>query len=108
MESQTSRKIHGIKTRTDFFYNPMWRLYGQQAQDEAGTATHFWTNNRAYELAWHMVDQVVIRPTEVARFPEKELQIVTQVGGITLVDAEGLPDAATASDHLPLVFQWNP
>jgi hypothetical protein len=54
-----------------------------------------------------MVDQVVLRPGEAARFPEKELQIITRVGGISLVDADGLPDAVTASDHLPLVFQWD-
>jgi hypothetical protein len=107
IDAQASRKIRGIKTRVDFFYNPMWRLYGRQAADEAGSATHFWTNNRAHELAWHMIDQVVLRPAEAARFPEKELQIITRVGGISLVDADGLPDAVTASDHLPLVFQWD-
>lgn len=107
IKSQASRKIRGITERANFFYNPMWRVYGQQTANEAGTATHYWTDNRAHELAWHMVDQVVIRPGEAVRFPEGELQIITQVGGIAFVDGDGLPDATNASDHLPLVFQWD-
>ncbi len=48
-----------------------------------------------------------IRPDESPRFPESELRIVTSVGGISLLDPDGLPDRETASDHLPVVFHWN-
>ncbi len=54
-----------------------------------------------------MLDQVVFRPGEIERFPEDRLRIVTQVGKISLLDLQGLPDSRTASDHLPVVFQWD-
>ena len=38
----------------------MWRAYGQQLQAEAGSATHYWLGQWVHELAWHMLDQVVI------------------------------------------------
>jgi len=104
--SSTARKVRGAGVAADFFYNPTWRLYGQQ-QAEAGAATHYWIGESARELGWHMLDQVVLRPEESARFPEDQLRIVTQVGGISLLDADGLPDRQTASDHLPVVFRWN-
>ena len=54
-----------------------------------------------------MLDQVVLRPEEIGRFPEDQLRIITRVGAISLLDPEGLPDSRTASDHLPIVFHWN-
>jgi hypothetical protein len=85
----------------------MWRAYGQQPHREAGAATHYWTRRLVHELAWHMLDQVVIRPGESPRFPEDKLQIITDVNGIPLLDADGLPNQQTASDHLPVVFHWD-
>jgi hypothetical protein len=85
----------------------MWRAYGQQPHSEAGAATHYWLGRWAHELAWHMLDQVVLRPGESVRFPEDQLQIITQVGAVPLVTAEGVPNGQTASDHLPVVFHWN-
>jgi hypothetical protein len=42
----------------------------------------------------------------VGAFPDQQLRIVTQVGGIDLLDSDGLPDRQTASDHPPVVFRW--
>lgn len=105
--AQSARKILGVGAAADFFYNPMWRAYGQDQHPDAGAATHYWLGRNAHELGWHMLDQVVLRPEESARFPEDQLRIVTQIGGIGLLDADGLPDRKTASDHLPVVFHWN-
>lgn len=105
--AQSARKIRGVVAATDFFYNPMWRTFGQHQHPDAGAATHHWLGRSAHELGWHMLDQVVLRPEETTRFPENQLRIVTQIGGIGLLDADGLPDRQTASDHLPLVFHWN-
>jgi hypothetical protein len=102
-----SRMVHGSGATAEFFYNPMWRLYGHQQHPEAGAATSYWLGSRAQELAWQMLDQVVVRPGETGRFPEDRLRVLTQVGGVPLLDAQGLPDSVTASDHLPLVFEWN-
>jgi hypothetical protein len=107
VQGGTSRQVRGGGAPADFFYNPMWRLYGQSPGMEAGAATHYWLGSWGHELAWHMLDQVVLRPEESVRFPEDQLRIVTRVGNLSLLDAAGLPDGQTASDHLPLVFHWN-
>lgn len=107
IKMQASRAVSGAAGPMDFFYNPMWRAYGQQPSSEAGAATHHWLGRWAHELGWHMLDQVVLRPGESSRFPEDQIRILTEVGGISLVTAEGVPDSQTASDHLPVVFHWN-
>jgi exonuclease III len=109
------KAVRGAATRavreggaaTHFFYNPMWRAYGHATHPEAGAATYYWMHTRGHELGWYMLDQVVLRPGEANRFPEDRLNIITNVGGIPLLNAQGLPDSQTASDHLPLVFHWN-
>ncbi len=107
VENRTSRQVREGGRATDFFYNPMWRAFGQQAPLEAGLATHYWIGNRGHELIWHMLDQVVLRPNEAGRFPEDQLRILIEIGGIKLLDTAGIPDSQTASDHLPVVFHWN-
>jgi hypothetical protein len=112
MNNQVSRRVAALKDSADFFYNPMWRLYGHLAPKEAGMGTHYWEKGFAHEYCWHMIDQVVIRPEEVARFPEDRLSIITAVGSnpanaISLLDAGGQPDSVSASDHLPVLFHWN-
>ncbi|HEY5313213.1 MAG TPA: hypothetical protein VIK18_11870 [Pirellulales bacterium] len=91
----------------DFFYNPMWRQYGHVPAMEAGMATHYWQNNQAGELFWHMLDQVVIRPNESASFPEDRLKVVSTVGTVSLLGPEGALDDTVGSDHLPIVFHWD-
>jgi hypothetical protein len=54
-----------------------------------------------------MFDQVVTRPSEADRLPEDRIQIVREVGSLSLLDHRGNPDQAVASDHLPLLFFWN-
>jgi hypothetical protein len=107
VQSSGSRHIRGAGAASDFFYNPMWRVYGHQQHPEAGAATHYWLGQWAHELGWHMLDQIVLRPGEVLHFPEDRLQIVSQIGSISLLDTEGRPDQQTASDHLPVLFHWN-
>ena len=107
VRTSTVRTIRGAGAAAEFFYNPMWRAYGHQDHPEAGAATHYWIGSWAHELGWFMLDQIVLRPGEAGRFPEDQLRIITQVGAISLLDAQGLPDAQTASDHLPIVFHWN-
>ena len=111
MKNQVGRKIAALKELADFFYNPMWRLYGHLPTKEAGMGTHYWEKQFGQEYCWHMIDQVVIRPEEAARFPEDQLKIITEVGGnspganaISLLGVDGKPEP---SDHLPLVFHWN-
>lgn len=85
----------------------MWRQYGHVTSMDAGMATHYWQNNQAGELFWHMLDQVVIRPEESQSFPENRLRIVSQVGAVTLLAPDGTPDSTLGADHLPVDFHWN-
>ncbi len=85
----------------------MWRLYGHVPGLDSGMATHYWQNNLAGELFWHMLDQVVIRPSECPSFPENRLRIITRVGTTSLLLSDGTPDKKASSDHLPMVFDWN-
>lgn len=103
VRERTSRKVAGLDR--DFFYNPMWRLYGHGA--DAGSASFHLEGYNAYELIWHMLDQVVIRPESVAWFPEDRLQIVSHVGRQPLTRESGIPNKDFASDHLPIIFEWN-
>jgi hypothetical protein len=107
VQNATRRLVRWGNEKEDFFYNPMWRKYGHVTSMDAGMATHYWQNNQAAELFWHMLDQVVIRPEDRASFPEDRLRIVSSVGTVTLLAPDGTPDASVGSDHLPIVFHWN-
>jgi hypothetical protein len=91
--------------RSDFFYNPMWRLYGSDPAGDSGAASYHYQGYNAVEPFWHMLDQVLIRPEFAARLPPDQLRILTAVGAVALIDAAGHPDHDLGSDHLPIVFE---
>ena len=103
LKGRTDRTF--VSDPTDFFYHPMWRLYGHGR--ESGSATHYFHGYNEVEPIWHMLDQVVVKPDALDRFPESEVRIVTRIGSVSLWNAEQIPDEVVASDHLPLVFQWD-
>jgi hypothetical protein len=90
--------------RSDFFYNPMWRLYGYDPAGDAGAASYHYQGADATEPYWHMLDQVLIRPEHADRLPPSELQILTVAGVVALTEGDGRPDPDRGSDHLPIVF----
>src|SRR5579871_3119024 len=49
-----SRKVLGVEAASDFFYNPMWRAYGQYQHPDAGAATYYRLGRNTQELGWHM------------------------------------------------------
>jgi hypothetical protein len=87
-----------------FFYNPMWNLYGDEPRSSA-PATYYYRGSDPHELYWHMLDQVLIRPSLLDGFDFSALEIVTAVRGAELISATGVPDRSRYSDHLPVVFQ---
>lgn len=86
-----------------YFYNPMWNLLGD---DPPGSApgTYYYRGRHSHELYWHMLDQVLVRPSLVERFDFEQLKIVTTVGGVRLTRTRGTPNRTRFSDHLPVVF----
>lgn len=88
-----------------FFYNPMWRLYGHGP--DAGSATHYYPGTGSSEFVWHMLDQVLVRPSDPWLVPETEVRILRTAGAKPLVRADGRPDEVKGSDHLPILFPWH-
>jgi hypothetical protein len=89
-----------------FFYNPMWTLYGNRGPDDnaAPPGTYYYESEEPGELFWYMLDQVVIRPALIDRFPLDRLRILRRAGGQELL-RNHVPDRKRASDHLPLLFE---
>lgn len=90
--------------RYPFFYNPMWNLFGDEPLGSA-PASYYYNGSDTHELYWHMLDQVLIRPSLVARFDVSALEIVTVVRGTALSRPRGKPDREQFSDHFPVVFE---
>jgi exonuclease III len=86
-----------------YFYNPMWNLYGDEPRNSA-PATYYYRGSDPHELYWHMLDQVLIRPSLLEGFDFSALEIVTTVKGTELTRPTGIPDRIRFSDHLPVVF----
>jgi exonuclease III len=84
----------------DFFYNPMWSLFGDGSHGPAGT-TYDTSNQGPY--GWSMLDQVLIHYSLVKDFVG--VQIMTLAGETSLIDARGRPDSRSASDHLPILLK---
>jgi len=87
----------------EFFFNPMWSCYGRGGNRPL--ATHYFTESRAHEIYWHMIDQVVLRPSFLPYFPVHRLRILNRAGDVDLVTRSGHPDKTNASDHLPILFR---
>ena len=109
MHAVVSKTIAESEPRTmldrsyPYFYNPMWNLFGDEPASSA-PATYYFRGSDPHELYWHMLDQVLIRPSLLNRFDFSALQIVTTLNGIKLTSKSGYPDDMRFSDHLPVVF----
>lgn len=110
MNAVMSRQISLKMTREKFgktykyFYNPMWGLYGDEPRTSV-PATFYFNGSSSNELYWHMLDQVLIRPTLVDAFKFDSLEIVISIGGASLLRTNGTPNGTKFSDHLPVIFE---
>lgn len=84
----------------DYFYNPMWSRLGDESVGPPGTYYHSIGNISPY---WHMLDQVLLRPSLLPFYKHQNLKILTEIGTTSLVGATG-PDKKI-SDHLPVVMK---
>lgn len=83
----------------DFYYNPMWGLFGDGSAGPAGT---FYNVSSQGMYGWNMIDQVIISHSIVHQL--ENVQIMSYAGDNSLVDDGGRPDSKRASDHLPIVL----
>ncbi len=81
----------------DFYYNPMWSLFGDNTDGPAGTV--YDTSNQG-PYGWSMLDQVLISHSIVNLF--QDVRILTEAGPQLLMDAKGRPNPI-ASDHFPIL-----
>ena len=109
MHAVISREIALSKPRSilsqtyPYFYNPMWSLYGDRSGQ--APATYYYRGSDVHELYWHMLDQVLVRPSLVAAFDSDSLKIVAIAGNLHFTNPSGVPDDLRFSDHLPVIFQ---
>jgi exonuclease III len=84
----------------DFYYNPMWSLFGDNTDGPAGTV-YDTSNQEPY--GWSMLDQVLISHSIVNLF--QDVKILTEAGPQSLMDGKGRPSNA-ASDHFPILVNF--
>ena len=94
---------HGVRRHLaktyDFYYNPMWSLFGDLTDGPAGTV--YDTSNQG-PYGWNMLDQVIIHYSIVKMF--EDVKILTSAGEHLLMDDRGRPDLKNSSDHFPILI----
>jgi Endonuclease/Exonuclease/phosphatase family len=115
----TSKGLHAVMTReiasrptrrvkfesNTYFYNPMWRHFGEREQGHAGT--YYFANPKARADFWNIYDQVLLRPDLLPYFDPEDLMILhyDRVTNESFLTADGFPDTRRISDHLPILFR---
>lgn len=88
-----------------FFYNPMWRHFGNGQNAPAGT--YYYDSHQHVTYFWNIFDQVLVRPSLIGNIETDRIQIVNSVGTVSLLTPDGIPDVSVGSDHLPLLFSMS-
>lgn len=90
-----------LSKKYDFYYNPMWSLFGDNANGPAGT---IYDTSSQGPYGWSMLDQVLIHYSIVGLF--QNVKILTEAGTESLKNKKGHPDENNASDHFPLLIDF--
>lgn len=102
LAGQEKRTVGGREVR--FFYNPMWRFFGDATPGPPGT--YFWRQARPDCRFWYIVDQVFLRPALIEYFADADLHILTGHGPVSFESTrDGRPNKAVASDHFPILLR---
>lgn len=96
------RRVGGNTSR--YFYNPMWRFFGETPAGPPGT--YHWPGSGVNaSLFWHMLDQVLVRPALLPHLPADGVQILTHDGTMSLAKPHQKPDPDVGSDHFPVLVR---
>lgn len=87
-----------------YFYNPMWTAYGQR---QAPMGTYYYQEPDYVRYYWHVFDQVLLRPGLIPALGDEMPTFITELGGESLLRANGRPDNSRFSDHLPIALSLN-
>lgn len=93
------RTVQG--NRYPFFFNPMWKVFA--GVDGKPQGTYYYSRNEHVTYFWNVFDQVLVRPSLMQHLPDESVEVVDRVGDQSLLTPNGLPNRASASDHLPVV-----
>lgn len=85
----------------DFYYNPMWSLFGDNTDGPAGT---IYNTSSQGPYGWSMLDQVIIHHSVVGLF--HSVKILTEAGTESLMNRKGRPDTNDVSDHFPILVSF--
>jgi exonuclease III len=83
----------------DFYYNPMWSLFGDNTPGPAGTV---YDRSNQGPHGWSMFDQVILHHSLVPLF--QGVEILTKAGDFSLMNSKGRPNNNNASDHFPIML----
>jgi exonuclease III len=88
--------------RRAFFYNPMWKYFGDRSDVSPGT--YYYEKAESVNYYWNTFDQILIRPDVLEGFRDDGVRVITHAGERSLIDVHGKPDKKNASDHLPVLL----
>lgn len=93
-----SRTVNG--QARDYFYNPMWSIYGSEKNGILGTYRYH--SSSSVELFWHCFDQVLLRPSLIPRMRENAVVLISEIDGKPLYNRN--KNKIEFSDHLPILL----
>ncbi len=98
------KRVRRMKSQSNlYFYNPMWRHFGERPEGHAGT--YYLSSPKVRADFWNIYDQVLVRPDLLPYFRDRELEIVHRdIGADVSFLKNGSPDKEV-SDHLPILFR---
>ncbi|HMU46881.1 MAG TPA: hypothetical protein PKC72_10960 [Chitinophagaceae bacterium] len=96
-----SRKIQSVEY--DYFYNPMWSLYGDLNHRICGT--YYYKRAELVNYQWNIFDQMLIRPDLLDHLDNNSVEILKHDGVKDLITKGGIPNKQLYSDHLPIKFK---
>src|SRR5689334_21121083 len=84
------------------FYNPMWQHCRDANCTPRGTCNPIWTEHGQYCNIYY---QVLLHPTLLSRFCDRNPDVMSAAGNISLLIREGVPRRVGVSVHLPILFR---
>ena len=92
-------RIVGGKERK-YFYNPMWRLMGDDTNSFLGT---YYYRGGQVSYFWNTFDQILLRSSLLEYFESENISIISQVSDQSLLKNNKINK--TFSDHLPIMIE---
>lgn len=99
-----SRKLSGH--HYPFFYNPSWNLLGDKGK-EVPAASYYFDTADFTQHYWHLLDQVVIRPSILSHFVYDDFKILYSGSNYRIINPDNTVNEDKYSDHLPITFTIN-